>query len=134
MVKNIWEGFCMEKKNSIINSEINIESLCQNSIELIQHGSLHQILIDGTVFGMGKNAGNAPLELLMKYYRKEHNVEYYAYKLHLSAHYLTLIVKKVTGRTPSDFIYEMLYGEAKSLLSQSNLSIQEVASQLNFSD
>lgn len=74
------------------------------------------------------------IELLMKYYRKEHNVEYYASKLHLSAHYLTLIVKKVTGRTPSDFIYEMLYGEAKSLLSQSNLSIQEVASQLNFSD
>ena len=37
MVKNIWEGFCMEKKNSIINSEINIESLCQNSIELIQY-------------------------------------------------------------------------------------------------
>ena len=27
----------MEKKNSIINSEINIESLCQNSIELIQY-------------------------------------------------------------------------------------------------
>lgn len=52
----------------------------------------------------------------------------------MSPHYLTLIVKHVTGQSASDFIFEMLYSEARNLLTHSKLSIQEIASKLNFSD
>ncbi len=74
------------------------------------------------------------IELLIENFKQEHNVDFYAEQLHLSAHYFTLIVKKVTGRTPSDFIYEMLFGEAKALLSRSEMSVQQVAEELHFSD
>lgn len=74
------------------------------------------------------------IELLVAHYREEHKVEFYASQLNLSAHYLTLIVKRVTGQSVCDFIFEMLYSDARTLLTQSKLSIQEIATLLNFSD
>lgn len=74
------------------------------------------------------------IELLVAHYREEHKVEFYASRLNLSAHYLTLIVKRVTGQSVCDFIFEMLYSDAHTLLTQSKLSVQEIAALLNFSD
>lgn len=74
------------------------------------------------------------IELLAAHYRVEHKVEFYASRLNLSAHYLTCIVKRVTGQSVSDFIFEMLFSEARTLLTHSKLSVQEIATALNFSD
>lgn len=74
------------------------------------------------------------IELLVTNYRKEHKVEFYASKLNITPHYLTLIVKRITGQTVTDFVFEMLYSEARNLLTHSRLSVQEIALQLNFSD
>ena len=74
------------------------------------------------------------IELLVTNYRKEHKVDFYASQLNISAHYLTFIVKRSTGQSVSDFIFEMLYSEARTLLSHSKLSIQEITTILNFSD
>ncbi|MEG2070122.1 MAG: AraC family transcriptional regulator [Bacteroidales bacterium] len=74
------------------------------------------------------------IELLINYYRQEHRVDFYASELNISTHYLTLIVKRITGQSVSDFIFEMLHSEARTLLTHSKLSIQEIAILLNFSD
>ena len=74
------------------------------------------------------------IELLVNNYRIEHKVEFYASRLNISAHYLTLIVKRITGQSVCDFIFEMLYSEARNLLTYSKLSIQEITAVLNFSD
>lgn len=74
------------------------------------------------------------IELLATHYREEHKVEFYASRLNLSAHYLTQVVKRVTGQSVSDFIFEMLFSEARTLLIHSKLSVQEIATVLNFSD
>lgn len=74
------------------------------------------------------------IELLAAHYREEHTVDFYAERLHLSAHYLTRLVKQVTGRSVSEFIFEMLYSEARMLLIHSSLSVQQIAAALNFSD
>ncbi|MDD4819992.1 MAG: AraC family transcriptional regulator [Flavobacteriales bacterium] len=74
------------------------------------------------------------LDILSSNYRKEHKVDFYASSLNISAHYLTLIVKKITGQSPSDFIFEMLYSDARHLLRHSKLSAQQISTALNFSD
>ncbi len=74
------------------------------------------------------------IELLINNYRNEHSVEFYASQLNVSSHYLTLIVKRITGQSVCDFIFEMLHSEACTLLTHSKLSIQEIATLLNFSD
>jgi len=74
------------------------------------------------------------IELLVTHYRHEHKVEFYAAQLHVSTHYLTLVVKSATGQSISEWIFEMLYSEARMLLEHSKLSVQEVTTTLNFSD
>ncbi len=74
------------------------------------------------------------IELLVQHYRQEHKVEFYASQLNISAHYLTLIVKRITGQSVCDFIFEMLYSEARNLLTYSQLTIQEITTTLHFSD
>lgn len=74
------------------------------------------------------------IELLIEHYRQEHKVEFYASRLNISAHYLTLIVKRITGQSVCDFIFEMLYSDARNLLTYSRLSIQEITATLHFAD
>lgn len=74
------------------------------------------------------------LDLLGSHYKTEHLVDFYAKEIHITPHYLTLIVKKLSGQTVSDFIYQLLFSEAKILLQQPEISIQQIAEQLRFSD
>lgn len=74
------------------------------------------------------------ISLLMMYFKTEHLVPFYADALHMTPQYLTLIVKKQTGKTVNDFIGEMLYSESRNLLAISGLSIQQIAAELNFAD
>lgn len=74
------------------------------------------------------------IELLVVNYREEHKVEFYASRLNITPRYLTLIVKRITGQTITDFIFEMLHSEARNLLIHSRMSIQEIAALLHFSD
>lgn len=74
------------------------------------------------------------IELLVNNYRTEHKVDFYSSKLNISSHYLTSIVQRITGQSVCDFIFEMLYSEARMLLTNSKLSVQEIAAILNFSD
>lgn len=73
-------------------------------------------------------------ELIIEHYKSEHKVTFYAQKLNMTPQNLTLIIKKVTGETVNSFINEMLRSEARRLLCQPKISIQEIAEILHFSD
>lgn len=77
---------------------------------------------------------NSFISLLKKYFKEEHHVTFYSSRIHITPQHLTLIIKKLTGQTIADFIYEMLYSEARILLIRSDLSIQQIADELHFSD
>lgn len=49
------------------HSHNNFQLAYANTCELIKRKARHDILVDGTLYGMGKSAGNAPLELLAMY-------------------------------------------------------------------
>ena len=74
------------------------------------------------------------ITLLMQHFKEEHQVSFYADALHITPQYLTLLVKRQTGKTVNAFIYELIYSEARNLLLATDLSIQEVAAKLNFAD
>lgn len=71
---------------------------------------------------------------LIEHYREEHLVPFYADRLNITPQYLSLIVKSLTGRTPSQFIFERLFCEARVLLGRPELPVKEIAEQLHFSD
>lgn len=69
---------------------------------------------------------------LYQYYRQEHDVSFYADKQYLSARYFSSVIKEKSGSTALQWIIKMVVTEAKNLLENTDLSIKEIASRLNF--
>ncbi|MBR4028354.1 MAG: helix-turn-helix domain-containing protein [Alistipes sp.] len=75
---------------------------------------------------------NKFLDLLREYCSTERSVEFYASKMGITPKYLSLILKKKSGRNASKLIDEAVVYEAKRLLKYSGMSINEIATKLNF--
>jgi AraC-like DNA-binding protein len=73
-------------------------------------------------------------KLVGQHFIKIRSVAEYASKLAVTPKHLSKVIKDETGKTPSDFINEMLLMEIKALLRHSQLNISEIAYQLDFSD
>lgn len=69
---------------------------------------------------------------LFRYYRKERDVSFYARMQHVTPRYFSTIIKEKSGSTALEWIVQMVITEAKQLLEGSDLSIKEIANQLNF--
>lgn len=54
----------------------NFQLAYANAMTFVDHETDRNILVDGTLFGMGKSAGNAPLELLAMYLNTHHHKQY----------------------------------------------------------
>jgi len=67
-----------------------------------------------------------------EHYKEHRELAYYADKLFLSPRYLASIVKKTTGKTPSEWITERVMSDAKQLLAYSEKSIKQISQELNF--
>ena len=73
-------------------------------------------------------------ELLVQNIRKETSVGFYAEKLCISKQYLSLIIKEKTRVTLGTIIASMRVEVASQLLRDPDLTIQQIASELSFSD
>lgn len=74
------------------------------------------------------------ITLLMNNFKTEHHVSFYAREMHITPQYLTLIVKRHTGKTVNDLINELIYCEARNLLNSTDMPVQEISTTLNFAD
>ena len=73
-------------------------------------------------------------QLLYKEFSRERSVAFYAGKLNITPKHLSDLLKKQTGKTAGEWIDEAIILESKVLLQNKELSVSEVAEQLNFSD
>ena len=71
-------------------------------------------------------------ELLSEHYTRERSVGYYARQLCITPKYLTTLIKRISGKSVSEWIDSYVILEAKTLLKYSNMSVQEIAYYLNF--
>lgn len=65
---------------------------------------------------------------------RHRSVSYYAQKLFVTPRYLSTVIKEESGKTAGEWIDEMVLLEAKILLQNKELTIAQVADQLNFND
>lgn len=70
--------------------------------------------------------------LLGEHYIHERSVAFYARQLCITPKYLTTMIKRVSGKSASEWIDTYVILEAKTLLKYSHKSIQEIAYHLNF--
>jgi AraC family transcriptional activator of pobA len=70
--------------------------------------------------------------LVFNHYKEHRTVQYYADALFVSPKHLTETVKEVTGKTAGEWIDDAVVLEAKVLLRNHEISVAEVAGQVNF--
>ena len=71
-------------------------------------------------------------ELLGEHYKHERSVGFYARQLCITPKYLTTLIKRISGKSVSEWIDNYVILEAKTLLKYSNMSVREIAYYLNF--
>ena len=74
------------------------------------------------------------IRIVINDYKKERSIRYYADKVHLSAQYLSSTIKKMTGKTLTDIISNLVIHDAKAKLRTTELTIQDISDSLNFPD
>jgi AraC family transcriptional regulator, transcriptional activator of pobA len=141
-----------KEKSIILNIFKNIEDELQSSIDdFSQDVIIAQIELVLNYsnrfykrqFITRKSANNDLLEkletLLNNYFNKETalmkglpTVQFVADELHVSAHYLSDMLRTLTGQNAQQHIHNKLIEKAKEILSISNLSVAEIAYQLGF--
>lgn len=72
------------------------------------------------------------LELVQHHYREQRLIQFYANKLCITPKYLSKLVKEHTGRAAADWIEQHVILEARAMLQSSDMSIQQIATSLNF--
>lgn len=70
--------------------------------------------------------------LVEQNYIRERRISFYADKLNLSPKYLSTVVKEVSDKYASDWIDDYVILEAKALLKQGGINIQQIADRLHF--
>lgn len=72
------------------------------------------------------------MRLLEENYKIHHSIKFYSGKMNLTPKYLSLMIKKVSGKLATEWIDEYIILEAKNLIKYSSMSIQEITYALNF--
>ena len=74
-------------------------------------------------------------DLLALHYREQHEVAFYAEKVHLTVRHFSVVIKEVVGLSASDYIEQYLATQAKNILaSRPDLSVQQISNYLGYSD
>lgn len=74
------------------------------------------------------------LKLVQTHCRQERQLDFYAQQMCLSTKYLAATVKAVTGKTAGDWIEDYVMLEAKTMLSNTDMTVSQVSDHLNFPD
>jgi AraC-like DNA-binding protein len=71
-------------------------------------------------------------QLVALHHSESRKIEFYADKLCISEHYLSIIAKQISGLSASECIERIMIANAKSLLVSTEMTIQQIADRLNF--
>lgn len=74
------------------------------------------------------------LDLLLKHYKENKEVAFYAEKLHVSSKYLTEVLTLVSGKSPKEWIIHYTLQEIYALLENPSISIQEIVQRTRFAN
>ena len=72
------------------------------------------------------------IALVNEYGKHQRNISFYADKLCLTPHYLSTVIREVSGQTVMQWINQAVILEAKVLLKHSDLLVFQISDELNF--
>lgn len=103
-------------------------------LELAEILETDNVLPSSLEMGKKRELFIAFMQTIPLHIKKEHTVNFYAGCLHVTPQYLRRIVKEFSGQSAYYVISHYLNREICKLLSDTRLSLQEIADELHFSD
>ena len=100
--------------------------------DILTHYPTEHPEIDNPIHNRAEEYFKQFTELLGEHYKHERSVGFYARQLCITPKYLTTLIKRISGKSVSEWIDNYVILEAKTLLKYSNMSVQEIAYYLNF--
>lgn len=114
-------------KSELIRSMFNVLKLAVGELPYEQCTISHDL-------GHKKELYEIFLHHLYRNFRKERQIHFYADKLNVSVAYLSRTVREISGSTVNDHVTSLVYKEICNMLSNSDMTVGEIATNLNFSD
>lgn len=114
-------------KVEMIRSMFNVLKLIIDELPYEQCSVSHDL-------GHKKEIYEIFLHHLYRNFRKERQIRFYADKLNVSTAYLSRLVKEISGSTVNEHVTSLVYKEICNLLTQSDMTMGEIADFLSFSD
>ena len=111
----------------MIRSMFNVLKLIIDELPYEQCSVSHDL-------GHKKEVYEVFLHHLYRHFRKERQIRFYADKLNVSAPYISRLVKEISGSTVYDHVSSLIYKEICNMLTQTDMTMGEIADQLSFSD
>ena len=141
------EAYTINRCTDRIVEQINRKE-CPNRMEFMKLAvTWHHMELDNILQERAdeKNDNNKPLtrqqhlarklyNLVVNNYRKEHQVRFYSEQMCLTPQYLNQIATQIFGKTLSAIITDQLFTTARGMILASDMSLQEIANELNFPD
>ncbi len=141
------EAYTINRCTDRIVEQINRKE-CPNRMEFMKLAvTWHHMELDNILQERGdeKNDNNMPLtrqqhlarklyNLVVNNFRKEHQVRFYSEQMCLTPQYLNQITTHTFGKTLSAIITDQLFTTARGMILASDMSLQEIANELNFPD
>lgn len=100
--------------------------------DILTHYLTEHPEVDSSIHNRAEEYFRQFTELLGEHYKHERSVGFYARQLCITPKYLTTLIKRISGKSVSEWIDNYVILEAKTLLKYSNMSVQEIAYYLNF--
>ena len=100
--------------------------------DILTHYLTEHPEVDSPIHNRAEEYFRQITELLGEHYKHERSVGFYARQLCITPKYLTTLIKRISGKSVSEWIDNYVILEAKTLLKYSNMSVQEIAYYLNF--
>lgn len=117
-------------KDIIKNNFYNLFVVIDNEIK----GSGRYSLVDDFPKNRAWTLYSAFYTLLDRHHSQHHNVSFYAQQLSITPDYLYKIVQKVENISPKEIIDRYVIVAIKTLLQNTDLSVKNIATELNFED
>lgn len=124
----------IELRDHAFHKEVIKNTFCAYVLETAHVMSQHRITKSIPILSRKEDIVNRFFQLIIRNCKVEHSTTFYADKLCITPQYLSSILKDMTGKPANYWISDALITEAKIELRKPQVTVQEVAYTLNFSD
>lgn len=121
----------MHRAASDVENHFRLQVI-ENLIRVFYYGGIGRINPSTSISPYKNSLVEKFIKLVHTHYREERTIGFYADHMCITPKYLSKIVKENTGRSAGEWIENHVILEARTLLHSSDMSIQQIATTLNF--